>query len=237
MTIKQGVQGVRFVPGLEPMMGPPTGIMERSARARGLALTVGVALPAAECAAAAEHAQRLEAHGLAHLWLGLDPAVDRVAACQAAAEAAAAAPRLRVLAGADGAMRDVRDPEGAGGWLTGGRDVAVSAARAGRCWLATDCDPADVLRGVLAAEEEAGGLPVGGVGVLLRAGMRRGDLVAGQRGATNATALRVLVERYIAVGASSFVLRPVATDFRHWLHDRCVPLTNLEEEGRAPCGC
>lgn len=228
---------MRFVPGLEAMMGPPRGVVERNARARGLLLTVGVALDATEPGPAADEARDLAAHGIAHLWFGLGRSPGRTTAACAAA-AADAVPWLPVLAATGGLVDQVgASAAEARSWLAGGRDVAVPAAEAGRCWLAVGCDPPAVLQGVVEAEEADGGLPADGVAVLLTAGMRRGDLAPGEPGATNATALRTLMERYVAVGASWFVLRPVGADLHRWLHDICLPVSDLEQEGRAPCGC
>jgi hypothetical protein len=30
---------------------------------------------------------------------------------------------------------------------------------------------------------------------------------------------------------------PAADDLHRWVHDVCLPVSDLEQEGRAPCGC
>jgi hypothetical protein len=129
-----------------------------------------------------------------------------------------------------------------GAWCAGGPSAAERAGATGRGWLATGLDPQGVARGAQSAEDAAAAagreFPAAAIGVLLGSGLRAGDLLDGEPGATNATSLRVLVERHIAVGASYVVLRPATAELDRWVHEVCAPLIEeIAEEGHAPCGC
>ncbi|MEA2393031.1 MAG: hypothetical protein QOJ82_922 [Solirubrobacteraceae bacterium] len=212
--------------------------------ADGLWLGVG-ASPARPASAAAlalvRHTRRIPLH------VGVAPAGAR-----------AAGRELAEVAGPDGARLDrvlVMSDEDAGveawsteattdvgGWFAGGPGAAQAAGSMGRGWLATGLDPQGVVRAVQSAQDAAASagheLSAAGTGVLLGSGLRSGDLLDGEPGATNATSLRVLVERHIAVGVSYVVLRPATSELQRWVDEVCAPLIHeIAEEGHAPCGC
>jgi hypothetical protein len=237
---------VRLLPGMVASDGPALPF-DRDARRRGLALQVGVALPVpARDGPDAGLAGHLVAHGADSVWLGLDGeiAAERTLAaakqlrerlddvpvlCAAPAGVAGVPTWAAVVVLPGGAPVADTGPEPAAGLVyAGGAAAAERAASMGASWLIVDVQPQDVLR--LARPEQD-------LGVVVCSSLRREDRPPARIGATGPIALRVLLERYVAVGVSTFVLEPAADDLERWAHDVLAEVADLSTEGRAPCGC
>ncbi|HMJ37746.1 MAG TPA: hypothetical protein VK501_27815 [Baekduia sp.] len=176
------------------------------------------------------------------VWVGVAPEAERRATLRLAEMA-------QLVGGRVGTVLVVGDGDGHAGadrlpaakptsaWVAGGPQAAAFAAARGARWLAAGTEPQAALRAAVAAEDRGIGRPADCLGAVVRSALARGELTDGEIGATGPTSLRILLERYIAVGASQLVLDPAASDLGRWTHDVCAQVTDLDSIEPAPCGC